>query len=119
MRAPIVVSFSTREPRPTTTSSRDLDALPHAGLVAEDHPLADRRAGEDDRARRDDRARADDGRRERLALRGRAGRERRLLPDDGVLEHPDALAEHGALVDDRGRVDVGAHAGRARRGATS
>ena len=111
MRAPIVVSFSTREPRPTTTSSRDLDALPHARLVAEDHALADRRAGEDDRARGDDRAGPDHGRRERLALRGRARRERRLLPDDGVLEHPDALAEDGALVDDRGRVDVGAHAG--------
>ena len=52
--APIVVSFSTSEPRPRTTSSPIVHALADAGLVAEDHARADRRAGEDDRARRDD-----------------------------------------------------------------
>src|SRR6185503_6476938 len=35
----------------------------------------------------------------------------RLLPHDRVLEHLDALAEDGARVDDRRRVDLGAHAG--------
>ena len=34
------------------------------------------------------------------------GAERRLLADDGVLEHAHALAEHRAGVDDRGRVDL-------------
>ena len=34
------------------------------------------------------------------------GAEGRLLPDDGVLEHPDALTEHRARVDDRARVDL-------------
>ena len=104
--APIVVSFSTSEPRPTTTSSPIVDALAHARLVAEDHARADRRAGEHDRAGRDDRAVADLRRRQRLALRGRARRERRLLADDRVLEHLHALAEHRAGVDDRRWVDL-------------
>ncbi len=86
----------------------DRDALAHARLVAEDDALADRRPGEDDGAGGDDRPRADLRRRQRLALRGRARRERRLLPDDGVLEHLHALAEHRARVDDRGRVDLSA-----------
>ena len=58
-------------------------------------------------------------RRQRLALRGRARRERRLLADDGVLEHLHALAEHRARVDDRGRVDVGYRCAIAERVACS
>ncbi len=96
----------------------DRDALAHAGLVAEDHALADLRAREDDRARRDDRAGAEHGRRQRLALRRRARRERRLLADDGVLEHLDAVAEHRSGVDDRGRMDV-SHATRPSHGGDS
>ena len=57
--APIVVSFSTSEPRPITTSSPIVDALAYARLVAEDHARADLRPREDDRAGRDDRAGAD------------------------------------------------------------
>ena len=34
------------------------------------------------------------------------GAERRLLADDGVLEHAHAVAEHRARVDGRGRVDL-------------
>ena len=34
------------------------------------------------------------------------GAERRLLADDGVLEHAHAFAEHGAGIDDRRRVDL-------------
>src|SRR4029079_3893365 len=55
------------------------------------------------------RARA--GGRWRLALLRRAGRERRLLADDGVLEHLHALAEHRPGMNDRTRVDLGAQAG--------
>ncbi len=53
-----------------------------------------------------DRAVADRRRRQRLALRGRGGAERRLLADDRVLEHAHVLAEHRALVDGRSRVDL-------------
>ena len=67
---PIVVSFSTSAPRPTTTLSRDLDALADARLVADDAGGADPRAGEDDRAGRDRPCR----RRSRPAAAARASR---------------------------------------------
>ena len=87
----------------------DRHALAHARLVAEDDARADPRAREHDRAGRDDRPVADLGRRERLALRRRARRERRLLPDDGVLEHLDPVAENRARIDGRGGVDLSGH----------
>ena len=105
--APIVVSFSTSEPRPITTSSPTDDPLAHARLVAEDHARADLRAGEDHRAGGDDRPVADLGGLERLSFGRRARRERRLLADDRVLEHLHAVAELRPRIDDRGRVDLG------------
>jgi hypothetical protein len=70
----------------------DLHPLSHAGLIPEDHARSDFRAREDDGTGRDDGAVPDRRRRERLALGGRARRERRLLADDGALEHLHALA---------------------------
>ena len=104
--APIVVSFSTSEPRPRTTSSpistrsRTQDWSPTitrapirvpAKTIAPVETIvpAPISAGG-----------------ERLALRGRARRERRLLADDGAVEDLAALAEHRARVDDRGRRDL-------------
>ena len=55
----------------------DLAALANAGLVADDHPCAEPRAGEDDGSGGDDRPVAELGRRKRLALRGRLRRKRR------------------------------------------
>ena len=69
-RAPIVVSFSTSEPRPITTSSPIVDALAHARLVADDHARADRRA----RRRRSRRSRRSSRRRSPPAAAARASR---------------------------------------------
>jgi hypothetical protein len=85
-------------------------ALAHAGLVADDHPCSDRGAREDHGAGGDDGARAELRRGQILQLRRRARRQDGLLADDGVLEHLRALAEDGARLDDRGRVDPGSHA---------
>ena len=74
----------------------DRHALAYARLVAEDHPRPDPRTGEHDRAGRDDRAVTDLGGRQRVTLRRRPRRERRLLPDDRVLEHLHAVAEHAS-----------------------
>ncbi len=90
----------------------DRDSLADARLVAEDHARADPRTGEDDRSGGHDRPLPDLGRRERLALRGGARRERRLLPHDGVLEHLDAFAQHRPRVHRRRRVDVSCHRAR-------
>ncbi len=103
---PIVVSFSISEPRPRMQSSsmvtrsrmHDWSPTMQPAPIAEpantiapveiDGAVADRR------------------RRQRLALRRRGGAERRLLADDRILEHAHAFAEHRALVDRRGRVDL-------------
>ena len=107
--APIVVSFSTSEPRPTTTSSPSVTrsrthawspTITRAPIVVPAKTIAPVETivpspicvgGSV------------------VALRGRARREHRLLADDRVLEHLHALAEHGARVDDRGRVDLSRH----------
>src|SRR5205823_11255143 len=44
-------------------------------------------------------------RRQFLSLRRRAGRQRRLLADDGVVEDPAVVADHGARVNNRGLRD--------------
>src|SRR5256885_12261714 len=69
---------------PNDDVGADLDRLTNAGLIADDHALAEFRAGEDDRAGRDDRAGAELERRQRLPLGGRARRQRWLLADYGV-----------------------------------
>jgi len=78
-------------------------------LLAEDHPRPDPRPGEHDRSRRHDCAVTDLRGRQRFALRRGARRERRLLPDDRVLEHLHAVPEDRPGIDRRGRVDVSCH----------
>ena len=77
----------------------DLNPLANAGLVADDHALAELRAGEDDRAGRDDRAGAELERWQWLPLRGRARRQRWLLADHGVVEDLAAVPDHRARID--------------------
>src|SRR5207248_8709214 len=78
----------------------ELAAFADARLVADDDALTERGAGEDDRAGRDDRAGAELERRQLFLLRGRAGRERRLLTDDGVVENLTAVPDHRPRIDD-------------------
>src|SRR5712691_10717640 len=84
-------------------------ALPHAGPVADDHARPDLCPREDDRPGGDDGPRPELQGRQLLTLRRRAGREHRLLADDGVLEDPAALADDRPRIDDRRRRDL-AHA---------
>ena len=110
--APIVVSFSTSEPRPTTTSSPTAHPLAHARLVADDHARADRRAREDDRAGRDDRAGAELGGGSGSRFAVERGESVGCLPTTAYSSTLHAVAEHRPRVDDRGRVDLGGHRGR-------
>ena len=107
---PTIVSFSIRATAPDDDAVADRDPLAHARLVSEDHVDADGGAREDDRARRDDRPLPDERWLERLARRGRARRQRRLLADDGMLEDANSVAEHRARMHDRRRVDLSRHA---------
>ena len=95
---------------PDDDAVADRDPLAHARLVSEDHVDADGGAREDDRARRDDRPLPDDRWLRRLARRGRARRQRRLLADDGMLEDANSVAEHRAWMHDGRRVDLSRHA---------
>ena len=115
--APIVVSFSTSEPLPMTTSSpttqRSRTRAPSPTITrAPSFVPAKTIAPVETIVPSPSSSGA-----ERLALRGRAGRERRLFPDDRVVEDLAALAEDGPRVDDRSvrrrACTSGAHAGTA------
>ena len=109
VRAPTVVSFSTSEPRPTTTPSPSVAALAHAGLVADDDAAPEAAAGEDDGAGQD---RACRPRRRAAGRSSPLAVERApsvgVLADDGVVADHDALPEHGPRVDDRALGDASA-----------
>src|ERR1044072_6816691 len=95
VRAPTVVSFSTSDPRPTTTPSPSSQrSRPQAwsptttpepaALLADPAPGAEPGPGEHDRAGEDRAPVADDERRKLLALRGRPAAERRVGGGHGV-----------------------------------
>ena len=81
-------------------------ALAHEGLIADDRPRADVRAGEDDRPGAHRRPFLDDQGVELGARRAGCRRQARGLAEHGVVLDDDAVADDHAVVDD----DVGAEA---------
>src|SRR5204863_2407033 len=88
----------------------ELATLADARLVADDRARTHARAGEDDRCGGDRRSGPELERLQLLLLGGRARRQRRRLPDDGVVEDPAVVADDRARIDDRGVRDVSSHA---------
>ena len=109
MKSPIVVSFSTTLPRPTTHALAQRAALAHAGVVADDAAGAERRAAVDDGAGADHAAGAEHERRQLAALGGGGRREARHLAEHGAVLDEAAVADHGVVVD--GHVGAEDHAG--------
>src|SRR5438094_695963 len=110
MRADGRVVLDQRAPADDDVVPND-DAFAHARLVADDHALTERRAGEDDGAGRDDRSGAELERPQLLRLRGRARGKHRLLPDHRVVEDLAAVTDDRPRIDDRGVRDLRVHAG--------